>query len=145
MFGWLKRYDVHLCPEVRGIISNNGEPLAGLRVYRELDYDRAYSDSAITDAQGRFFFAEKNIRSCLPGNMLDQSTVRQVLSVDYQQKTYLLWYSSTPSLQPHSAFQQALSDLQCELSSPEQHMVFANEEYPDHPLGVVGICKPASP
>ncbi|MDP4537653.1 hypothetical protein Q3O60_15815 [Alkalimonas collagenimarina] len=145
MFGWLKRYDVHLCPEVRGVITHNGTPLAGVTVYRELDYDKSYTDSVVTDKEGRFFFTEKNIRSRLPGNMFDQSTVRQVLSLDYQQKNYVLWYSSTPSLKPHSTFQQALATLQCELADPEQRYVLNNEEYPQLPLGVVGICKLDAP
>lgn len=145
MFGWFKRYDVHLCPEVHGVITHNGEPLSGITVYRELDYDKSYTDSVVTDAKGRFYFTEKNIRSRLPGNMLDQSTVRQVLSIEYQQKNYVLWYSSTPSLKPHSSFRHALAGLQCEVTDPEQRYVLKNEEYPQLPLGVVGICKLDAP
>ncbi|MCH8497340.1 MAG: DUF4198 domain-containing protein [Marinobacter sp.] len=145
MLGWFKRYDVHLCPEIRGVLTHRGAPVVGVTVYRELDYDRSYTDRAVTDGQGRFVFAAKNIRSRLPGNMLDQSTVRQVVSVDHGNTTHVLWYTSTSSLVPHAAFIRALSDLRCELTHPEQHYVLANEEHPDHPHGVVGICQLDAP
>ena len=141
MFGWFKRYDVHLSPDVYGVLTYQGAPLAGVTVYRELDYDRSYTDKAVTDGAGRFVFAARNIRSRLPGKMLDQSTVRQVLSVDHGDRTHVLWYTSTSSLLPHAAFVRELGRLQCELTDPEQHYLLGNDEHPDHPLGVVGICR----
>ena len=36
MFGLFKKYDVHLSPEVHGVITNNGEPVVGLKVFRGL-------------------------------------------------------------------------------------------------------------
>lgn len=141
MFSWFKKYDVHLSPAVQGNITLDGKPLSGVTVFRELDYDASYSDDAVTDAQGRFQFAEKNIRSRQPGNKLDQSTIRQVISLDYQGQTYVLWYTSTPSIKPHATFQRLLSSLHCELTSPEQKYSLPNAEYPDFPHGVISICQ----
>ena len=144
MFSWFKKYDVHLSPEIRGTIKLDGQPLANLTVFRELDYDGSYTDSTNTNADGQFFFPAKNIRSRQPGNKLDQSTIRQVISLDYWGKTYVLWYTSTPSIEPHATFMKQLGDLQCDLNSPEQKYSLPNIEYPDFPHGVVSICQLSS-
>ena len=141
MFSWFKKYDVHLSPAVRGRITLNGEPLHNVTVYRELDYDASYSDEAVTNSRGEFSFQERNIRSRLPGNKLDQSTIRQVISVDYQGQTFVLWYTSTPSIKPHDTFTRILDELTCDLKGPEQNFSLANKEYPDFPHNVVSICQ----
>ena len=141
MFSWFKKYDVHLSPAVQGSITFDGKPLADIKVFRELDYDKSYNDEAVTDELGRFNFAEKNIKSRQPGNKLDQSTIRQVISLDYQGKTFVLWYTSTPSIEPHATFQRLLKALNCELTSAEEKFSLPNIEYPDFPHGVVSICQ----
>lgn len=145
MFGWFKKYDVHLSPEVHGTVKLNGQPLANLKVFRELDYDKSYTDHALTNAKGEFYFPAKNIRSRQPGNKLDQSTIRQVISLDHQGKTYVLWYTSTPSIEPHATLSGQLNNLQCDLNSPEQKYSLPNIEYPDFPHGVVSICQLDAP
>ena len=141
MFSWFKKYDVHLSPAVQGKVLLDGKPVSGIKVFRELDYDKSYNDEAVTDEHGQFSFAEKNIRSRQPGNKLDQSTIRQVISLDYQSKTYVLWYTSTPSIAPHATFQRLLGALHCELTTAEKKYSLANIEYPDFPHGVVSICQ----
>jgi hypothetical protein len=141
MFSWFKKYDVHLSPAVYGQITLDGEPLHSIKVFRELDYDKSYTDEAVTNAQGEFHFPEKNIKSRLPGNKLDQPTIRQVISLDYQGQTFVLWYTSTPSIEPHATFQRLLAALNCELKSPEEKYSLPNMEYPDFPHGVVSICR----
>lgn len=141
MFSWFKKYDVHLSPAVQGTVTENGKPLAGIRVFRELDYDKSYTDDVVTDENGQFYFAAKNIKSRQPANKFDQSTIRQVISLDHQGKTYVLWYTSTPSIAPHATFQRVLSSLQCELTQPEQKYTLPNIEYPNFPHGVVSICQ----
>jgi len=70
MFGFLKRYDVHLSPEVHGQVKLDGKPMANLEVYRELTYRDDFIDKTVTDFEGRFYFPEKNIRSRIPGRPL---------------------------------------------------------------------------
>ncbi len=140
MFSWFKKYDVHLSPAVQGTITFQGSPVANVKVFRELTYDKEYLDHA-SNEMGQFQFAEKNIKSRQPGNKLNQSTIRQVISADYQGKTYVLWYTSTPSITPHATFQRVLSNLNCELTSSEEKFSFANIEHPDFPHGVVSICR----
>lgn len=141
MFSWFKKYDVHLSPAVHGKITLNGKPLHSIKVFRELDYDKSYTDEAITNTLGEFYFPEKNIKSRQPGNKLEQSTIRQVISLDYQQKTFVLWYTSTPSIQPHTMFKRLLSTLNCDLASPEKKYRLPNIEHPDFPHGAISICR----
>ena len=141
MFSWFKKYDVHLCPAVQGTITENGKPLAGIRVFRELDYDKSYTDDAVTDENGHFYFAEKNIKSRLSGNKFDQSKSRQVISLDYQGKLFLLWYLNTSSIKPQQAVVQRLASLNCDLSNEELEHVFPNIEKPDFPHSTFSICR----
>ena len=63
MFSWFKEYDVHLSPVVKGKITFNGNPVANVKVFRELDYDTSYNDDTASNEMGQFQFAEKNIKS----------------------------------------------------------------------------------
>ncbi len=141
MFSWFKKYDVHLCPAVQGTVTLNGKPLAGVRVLRELDYDKSYTDNVVTDENGHFYFAAKNIQSRLPGNKFDQSKSRQVISLDYQGKLFLLWYLNTSSIKPQQAVVQRLASLNCDLSNEELEHVFPSFEKPDFPHSTFSICR----
>lgn len=141
MFSWLKKYDVQLSPTVQGSVTLNGKPLAGIRVFRELDYDKSYNDETVSDQHGKFYFAEKNIKSRLPGNKFDQSRSRQVISLDYQGKLFLLWYLNTSSIKPQRAVVQRLASLNCDLNNEELEHVFPNFEKPDFPHSTFSICR----
>lgn len=141
MFSWFKKYDVHLSPAVHGKITLNGKPLHNIKVFRELDYDKSYTDEAVTNAQGEFQFPEKHIKSRLPGNKFDQSKSRQVISLDYQGKLFLLWYLNTSSIKPQQAVVQRLASLNCDLSNEELEHVFPNIEKPDFPHSTFSICR----
>ena len=38
MFGLIKKYDVHMCSEVKGIITLNGNPVEGVLINRSLKF-----------------------------------------------------------------------------------------------------------
>ncbi|MGP9802889.1 DUF6795 domain-containing protein [Rheinheimera sp. NSM] len=141
MFSWFKKYNVHLSPAVQGNITLEGKPLPGIKVFRELDYDNAYNEEATTDEQGRFYFAEKHIKSRQPANKLDQSKIRQVISLVYHGKTFVLWYLNTSSIEPQQAIVQRLAALNCELSDEELEHAFPNIEKPDFPHSTFSICR----
>ncbi|WP_254795456.1 carboxypeptidase-like regulatory domain-containing protein [Arsukibacterium indicum] len=140
MFSWLKKYDVHLSPPVRGIVTLDGKPVAGAQVMRELTYDSDFIDKTVTAADGSFSFPEKNIRSRKPGSLQEMRT-RQVISLQYQNKPYLLWYLTTSSITPQQAIVQKLSSLQCDLNNEELEQVFTNYEKPDFPHSTFSICR----
>lgn len=143
MFGLFKKYDVHLSPQVYGVITNSGEPVAGIKVFRGLTYgdDKELIDETLTDEQGRFSFSEKNIRSRKPGSMFDESRVRQLIDVDYQGKQFLLWGTIMIGIEPNAALSEKLSQLSCDLNNSEEYFEFKSVEYPNVSHGVQSICR----
>lgn len=139
MFAWFKKYDVHLSPAVRGKITFNGKPVANTKVFRELTYDKEYLDYATTNADGSFSFDEKNIRSRRPGSAFDTSK-RQVLYIDHNDQRYLLWYYTTLNASEAKTLTEKMQRLQCELTQPEKTYELPNQEFPEHPHGVTGVC-----
>lgn len=141
MFGFGKTATVHLSPPVSGVVKLEGDPLAGIEVYRTLDYDREYIDRAQTDENGQFEFPEKSIESRRPNNLGDETRVRQVIGLDYGGKNYLLWYTVPGGITPRRALSERLGNMRCELSTPEKEQVFANFEKPEFPHSTFSICR----
>ncbi|WP_274055316.1 DUF6795 domain-containing protein [Thalassomonas actiniarum] len=129
MFGFFKKYDVHLCPQVKGQVLNQGKPLAGEKVIRYLsyvDYKDRY-DHTFTDEEGRFSLPEVNIRSKLPGNFLVEHNTLQIIYIEQSKKKYILWNSNLPGYKPKAAYARKLSSLNCDLTSPRVSFEFAND------------------
>ncbi|WDE01387.1 DUF6795 domain-containing protein [Thalassomonas actiniarum] len=127
MFGLFKRHDVELSAEVRGCITDNGKPVAGIEVVRRLMYE-GYEDGkeqvtyASTDSEGQFSFEKKVIKSRMPGRMFGASVpVLQSIYIekdnpeDQDDHYYFLWSTSKSwrSIAPLSALMLKLNgDLQ---------------------------------
>ena len=143
MFGLFKKYDVHLSPEVHGVITNQGKPVAGLKVFRGLTYgdDKEILDETLTDDEGRFNFAEKNIRSRKPGSMFDESRIRQVVFTKNENKDAMLWYTQAIGIEPNKALTERLQKLHCELTNSEEEFEFDSVEYPQAGYLVHSICR----
>ena len=143
MFGIFKKYDVHLCPEVNGRIIFQGNPVSNIEVFRSLTYgdDDEILDKALTDAGGFFSFEEKNIRSRKPGSMFDESRIRQVILVNYQDKDYMLWYTQAIGIEPNRALTEKLNKLYCDLANTEEEIEFKSYEYPQDGYLVHSICR----
>jgi len=143
MFGIFKKYDVHLSPEVNGVITNQGKPIVGLEVFRGLTYgdDKELVDKTVTDSEGRFSFAEKNIRSRKPGSMFDESSIRQTIDVDYQDKKYILWYTDAIGIKPNRALTERLEKLTCDLTNTQDEFEFSSYEYPQADYLLHSICR----
>ncbi|WDE05161.1 hypothetical protein SG34_028350 [Thalassomonas viridans] len=143
MFGFFKKYDVHLCPEVKGQIFNQGKPLAGEKIIRYLSYvdykDRF--DHTFTDEEGRFSLPEVNIRSKLPGNFLVEHNTLQIIYIEQNKKKYTLWNSSLEGYEPKAAYARKLSSLNCDLTSPDVSFEFANDQNPQRPHYAGSICR----
>ena len=143
MFGFFKKYDVHLCPEVKGQILNQGKPLAGEKVIRYLSYvdQKARYDHVITDDQGRFILPEVNIRSKMPGNFMVEHNTLQIIYIEQDKEKYTLWNSNLPGYKPVAAYGRKLSTLNCDLSSPDVSFEFANDKHPQRPHYAGSICR----
>ncbi|WDE12126.1 DUF6795 domain-containing protein [Thalassomonas haliotis] len=143
MFGFFKKYDVHLCPEVKGQILNQGKPLAGEKVIRYLNYvDRKERfDHAITDETGRFSLPEVNIRSKMPGNFMVEHNTLQIIYIEFNNEKHTIWNSSLEGYKPNAAYSRKLSSLNCDLSSPTVSFEFTNDKNPQRPHYAVTNCQ----
>ncbi|WP_417502992.1 DUF6795 domain-containing protein [Marinobacter sp.] len=137
---FFKKYDVHLSPEVHGSVRNNGVPLENVEVYRTLDYDIEYRDTILTDSNGQFSFPEKIIKSRRPGQLFDETRIRQIIGLVYEDEKYLLWYL-TDDIGPYRAIAEKLATLNCDLSTPEEVVVFKNLEFPSFNHAAATICR----
>jgi len=143
MFGFLKKYDVHLSPVVEGKVLFDGKPLIEQKIIRSLTYgdDEEQIETVTSDHDGSFHFPEKNIRSRRPGSMFDESTVRQIILIKKNNKEYLLWYSNTLDIKPAQAISKRLLSLQCDLDNSEKAFEFPSIEHPKLNHFTDSICR----
>ncbi len=102
MFGFFKKTEVQLSPPVKGRITDNGKPLSGVEIVRELfysGYDKENSliDYALTNTNGEFSFDEKIIKSRSPNDIFGQNLpVSQEIYIKKEatDDMYLLWGAS---------------------------------------------------
>lgn len=137
---YFKQYDVLLSPEVNGSVSNNGTPLANIEVFQTLDYDKEYRTTTKTDSNGQFNFPEKIIKSGRPGKLLDETRLRQIIGLAYEGKKYLLWYL-TDDIGENRAIAERLNTMKCDLTTPEEVIVFKNLEFPNFNHAAATICR----
>lgn len=141
MFGFIKKYDVHLSPEVRGRILRDGEPVQGMQVSRSLTYEDELIDRTTTDRDGRFSFPSKSIQSRLPGRPLTEMRTHQIVYATEKGKHFILWHYTAESIEPETTVTEKLSELNCDLSNPEKLYHFKWVEHPDFTHDVISICR----
>lgn len=141
MFGFGKKVDVFLCPEVRGQITMNGEPLSGVRVMREVAYDDELIDYAVTSSSGVFTFGELHTRSRTPSKSFDETRTVQAITAEYDNKQYLLWAYATDSISEEALISGRLGSLKCELSDEEIYHHFPRPDSSHLTYNVKGLCR----
>ncbi|WDE00821.1 DUF6795 domain-containing protein [Thalassomonas actiniarum] len=146
MFGILKSYKVEMSPEVRGRITDGGEPVVGMQVARSLLYQgykkgKEQLEYTTTDDDGRFSFEPMMIKSRKPGDIFGQNMpVMQAIYVERGEKLYHLWSTSKGwnSIKPLS---DLLLQLECDLQNKEvQHLINALEYGGMSRENVISIC-----
>ena len=141
MLGMLKKYTVELCPEVHGRLTNNGAPIENQLIERSLTYaDEEYIDNCYTDADGKFSFTAKSIKSRLPGNILHQPVVRQILSTYNADKELFIWATNLHEIVCPDIYKSHLLKLAADLQNEEEVFELENIELPEFPLLVRSIC-----
>ncbi len=121
MFGlFAKKYDVHLSPAVSGRLTKDGQPLAGVKVVRDLHYDKPLIDKTTTDADGKFSFPAKSIRSSLPGGLFTGDIpVIQTITTAFSGKNFLLWTTVQHGFKENPELAVRLQQLNCDLNTEE--------------------------
>jgi len=143
MFGFFKKYDAHLCSAVSGRIVNNGVPVEGLKVERQLLYtdEKNRIDTAYTDKNGNFTLPKIDIRSRAPGWTLVDQRTQQRIWVLYNNKYYILWSTALKSIEPSSSFDKKLSELNADLTTDLVAFTFINTDSPNTPHCAKSICR----
>ena len=85
MFGLIKKFDVHMCSEVKGVITLKGKPVEGAVIIRNLKFAHRVEkeDQVLTAADGSFFMPEVVIDSKIPGDMFSHEVTYQYITVLY--------------------------------------------------------------
>ncbi|WP_445766853.1 DUF6795 domain-containing protein [Rheinheimera sp.] len=132
VFNWLKRTEIQWSPEIHGVVTENGIPVSGLKVVRELHYeDDKFSDNTVTDHEGRFTFSRKTLRT---RRVLFDYSIYLFLSVaDHpttgEQNRFfdIRWGNRLDG----RALNLLMSNMQCELTAEAKDFSLKNLEAPD--------------
>jgi len=130
MFDFMK---VCLFSEVNGVVTREGKPLAGVKLVRSAEInDKTHTDSAVTDAQGRFHFDAKftkSVNAILPV----EPFIYQKIFIHHDGKEYRAWEVDKRNYDENGEIKQPLK-LSCELTDSDEKKWFG-------PRAVLGICK----
>lgn len=141
MFGLGKKAEVFLCPDVQGQITLNGEPVAGVKILREVVYDDSFIDYATSSESGTFRFDELRTKSRTPNKAFDETRNVQVITAEFKGKQYLLWGYATSSITEEPLITDKLARLKCELTNEEKYHHFPIEDSPHLFYNIQGICR----
>ncbi|TMP16872.1 hypothetical protein CWC02_13210 [Pseudoalteromonas sp. S2721] len=140
MLGLLK-YKIELCPEVKGKLTKNGEPLVNQLIERCLTYEEEFIDSTYTDESDYFSFPAKYLKSRKPGSIFHEPVVRVIIDLERGGEVYLLWFGNQRGLKNTTEFKKHLSCLNADLNSTEKNHHFVNTDsqfYEKH--NILSIC-----
>ncbi len=134
-------YKVHLCPEVKGQVSENGKPLINAKIERRLCFsDGKYvEDFAYTDDKGGFSFPEVNIRSNQPAVPFAEIFTSQSLLLKHKSKEYCLWGARLSGFSFREEYAKKLGRLVADISSDKVLFKFENTKVEGYTFEAVSI------
>jgi len=136
-------YKVHLCPEVKGQVSENGKPLINAKIERLLCFsDGKYVENYVyTDDKGGFSFPEANIRSNQPAVPFAELFTSQIITLFYEGTKYILWTSRLSGTKYRHEYAKKLSCLRADLSDEEVFFHFKNNQVPGYKFRAASIAR----
>ena len=142
--GLFNFFTIYVFSEVKGVVTMNGEPVRGAQVIRvgDHEHDKVYSDTAVTDAQGRFSFGPVSTFSLRP--LMLGTIIRQKITIKYQGMEYLAWETTKTSnhrygeLNDEEVENPIKLDLLCELTEPQDKRTVLEMELRN--VGIYGLC-----
>ena len=143
MFGLIKKYDVHMCSEVKGVLTLNGEPIEGALINRHLNFAHKLEkdDEVRTASDGSFYLPEVIIESKIPGDMFSHDVTYQRITAVYKDEEYELWNSKFTGISELNEYKQKLACLNGDLASSEVNFVFPNNSNEHLEFNGSGICR----
>lgn len=142
MFGWFKKKEAYLSPEVKGVVKENGQGVANIQVSRLLIYidEVERIDHAKTDDKGQFYFPEKMIMSRIAANELSEQRVYQDIYIERDKQTYTLWQADQTTFKEVPEYSKKLSSLHCDLTNKLVTFEFAHYN-PNRKNMASSICR----
>jgi hypothetical protein len=130
MFSWFrKKKEVFLSPEVNGVVTENGIPIADLEIIRSLTYIDGVErlDSVMTGDDGRFHLSKKTILSSIPNKLISEDRVHQKIVIEQDDNSIIgLWGATQPDIYEIPEYTDKLKFLNCELTNPLVRFEFKN-------------------
>ena len=144
MFSWFKKKkEVFLSPEVNGIVTKNGTPVANLEIIRSLIYidEKVHRDTASTDQNGRFHFPKKTILSSIPNKLIVENRVSQEIFIENNDALIPLWIATQSGIDEVPEYSKKLSLLNCEITNPHVVFEFRNQKNIHRNYVAQSICR----
>ena len=145
MFSWFrKKKEVFLCPEVNGVVTENGTPVANLEIIRSLIYidEKVRRDIATTDEDGRFHFPKKTILSSIPNKLISEDRVHQNIFIHRDNNLIIgLWGATQPGISELPEFTKKLDFLKCEITNQLVRFEFKNNTNKHLNRTATSICR----
>lgn len=114
---------VCLFSEVKGVVTSEGKPVAGVEVTQTAKIsDKLYSYKTVTDVQGRFHFEERRAYSVNKFAPVEPF-IDQKIKMTYQGKEYLAWDIDKRNYDPNGELNRDLN-LKCDLGQKESRKEF---------------------
>ncbi|MPW31912.1 carboxypeptidase regulatory-like domain-containing protein [Agarivorans sp. B2Z047] len=146
-----KKQTVELFPPVSGKLTENGKPLAGVKLKRSYEFiditDGEIHDYTTTDSGGRFSFPELTMQSRHADNPFRTNVIWQGIRIDTPEQTeddeIYLWDANSRGVKHNAYFTEMLSALNCDLSTEEGSIYVINSNYPSGVViyPIVSICR----
>ncbi len=115
---------MYLFSEVRGTVTQKGQPVQGAKVEREFRWawkDETGRDAVVTDAKGQFAFPTVS-RSSLLGSLLPhEPMVQQTILIKHQDQTYKAWMFDRGNYKDRGELNGKPIVLKCDLDAPLSH------------------------
>ena len=144
MFSWFKKKkEVFLSPEVNGIVTKNGTPVANLEIIRSLIYidEKVHRDTVSTDQNGRFHFSKKTILSSIPNKLIVENRVSQEIFIENNDALIPLWIATQSGIDEVPKYSKKLSLLNCEITNPHVVFEFRNQKNIHRNYVAQSICR----
>ena len=143
MFGLIKKYSVHMCSEVKGVITLNDNPVEGVLINRSLKFAHKIEkeDQVITASDGTFNMPEVVVESKIPGDMFSHEVTYQLITAIHGGEEYELWSSKLNGIKERSEYKYKLSSLNADLESTEVNFTFPNYDNPNLEFDASSICR----
>lgn len=136
-------YKVHLCPEVKGQVSEKGKPLSNVRIDRVLNFSdgKCAEDFTYTDKNGSFLLPEINIRSNQPAVPLAEIFTSQAIYLSYNHEEYCLWGSRLSGAKYREEYAKKLRQLIADTTDEKVLFKFENKKTEGYKFEALSICR----